>query len=178
MRHYQWVELTGGGGVAGAGVPIVVCVSADVSVRERVVRQLDGVGPVVSCADLTELRTMLFPAPSAATALPPTVPPGSVSWGELVVDRAGQRVTWRDDPLPLTRTERELLARLIGPPPVVWSHEQLFASVWSDVYLGDSAVLHSAIRRLRHKLRSLPGGPRVHTVRGVGYRLDPPPGRA
>ncbi|MFF5053510.1 winged helix-turn-helix domain-containing protein [Micromonospora sp. NPDC000663] len=144
------------------------------SVRERVVRQLDGVGPVVSCADLTELRTMLFPAPSGATA----VPPGPVSWGGLVVDRAGQRVTWRGDPLPLTRTERELLARLIGPPLVVWSHEQLFASVWSDAYPGDSAVLHSAIRRLRHKLRSLPGGPRVHTVRGVGYRLDPPPGPA
>ncbi|MET8230974.1 winged helix-turn-helix domain-containing protein [Micromonospora sp. NPDC005298] len=177
MRHYHLVEFTGGG---GAEVPIVVCVSADVSVRERVVRQLDGVGPVVSCADLTELRTMLFPEPAGAVAASgsPTVPPGPVSWGELVVDRPGQQVTWRGDPLPLARTERELLARLIGPPLVVWSHEQLFASVWSDAYPGDSAILHSAIRRLRHRLRSLPGGPRVHTVRGVGYRLDPPAGRA
>ncbi|MDG4761749.1 winged helix-turn-helix domain-containing protein [Micromonospora sp. WMMD710] len=182
MRHYQRVEFPGGGGVSGAEVPIVVCVSADVSVRERVVRQLGGVGPVVSCADLTELRTLLFPAappghpaPPAATIVPPVVPQGPVSWGELVVDRAADLVTWCGDPLPLTRTERELLARLIGPPLVVWSYEQLFASVSSGTYPGDGAILHSAIRRLRHKLRSLPGGPRVHTVRGVGYRLDPPP---
>ncbi|WP_410814574.1 winged helix-turn-helix domain-containing protein [Micromonospora sp. 067-2] len=157
---------------------MVVCVSADVAVRERVLRQLDGVGPVVSCADLTELRAMLFPsAPggSAPAAAPIGPPPGPVTWGELVVDPAGHLVTWRGDPLPLTRTERELLARLIGPPLVVWSYEQLFAAVWQGAYLGDSAIVHSAVKRLRHKLRSLPGGPRVHTVRGVGYRLDPPP---
>ncbi|MFF4878355.1 MULTISPECIES: winged helix-turn-helix domain-containing protein [unclassified Micromonospora] len=176
----EFTVSAGEGARPGAGVPIVVCVTADVSVRERVVRQLDGVGPVVSCVDLAELRAMLFPSPpgGAATAVapvsPPAVPQGPVTWGELVVDRAGRLVTWCGDPLPLTRTERELLARLIGPPPVVWSYQQLFAAVWNGAYLGDSAVVHSAIKRLRHKLRSLPGGPRVHTVRGVGYRLDPP----
>ncbi|RLP91815.1 MULTISPECIES: winged helix-turn-helix domain-containing protein [unclassified Micromonospora] len=167
--------------MSGEEVPIVVCVSADVAMRQRVVRQLDGVGPVVSCADLDELRAMLFPSPPEDTALavapvdPPPARHGLISWGELVVDRAGHLVTWRGDPLPLTRTERELLARLIGPPLVVWSYEQLFAAVWNGAYLGDTAILHSAVKRLRHKLRSLPGGPRVHTVRGVGYRIDPPP---
>ncbi|MET8349770.1 MULTISPECIES: winged helix-turn-helix domain-containing protein [unclassified Micromonospora] len=167
--------------MSGEEVPIVVCVSADVSMRERVVRQLDGVGPVVSCADLTELRAMLLPSPPRGAALtiapvgPPAAQHGPVSWGELVVDRAGHLVTWCGDPLPLTRTERELLARLIGPPLVVWSYEQLFAAIWNGAYLGDTAILHSAVKRLRHKLRALPGGPRVHTVRGVGYRIDPPP---
>ncbi|WP_307871761.1 winged helix-turn-helix domain-containing protein [Micromonospora sp. U21] len=167
--------------MSGGEVPIVVCVSADVSVRERVVRQLDGVGPVVSCADLTELRAMLFPspprdeAPTVAPVTPPAEQQGPVSWGELVVDPAGHVVTWCGEPLPLTRTERELLARLIGPPLVVWSYEQLFAAVWSGAYLGDTAILHSAVKRLRRKLRGLPGVPQVHTVRGVGYRIDPPP---
>ncbi|MCX5067884.1 winged helix-turn-helix domain-containing protein [Micromonospora lupini] len=175
MRHYHRVVVAG-----GAEVPIVVCVSADVSVRERVLRQLDGIGPVVTCADLTQLRAMLFPqsggsTPAVGPTTPPAPPQGRVSWGELVVDRAGHLVTWRGDPLPLTRNERELLARLVGPPLVVWSYEQLFAAVWAGAYLGDTAILHSAIKRLRHKLRGLPGGPRVHTVRGVGYRLDPPP---
>ncbi|MEV4659156.1 winged helix-turn-helix domain-containing protein [Micromonospora sp. NPDC049301] len=170
--------------MSGGEVPIVVCVSADVSVRERVVRQLDGVGPVVSCADLTELRAMLCPSPpgeatgAAAPVRPPAAEQGPVRWGELVIDRAGHLATWCGDPLPLTRTERELLARLIGPPLVVWSYEQLFAAVWSGAYLGDTAILHSAVKRLRHKLRRLPGGPQVHTVRGVGYRIDPPPSPA
>lgn len=165
--------------MSGGEVPIVVCVSPDVAVREHVLRRLDGVGPVVSCADLAELRAMLFPEPPAAP--PPAAPPAPVSaeapvsCGELVVDRPGHLVTWRGRPLALTRTERELLARLVSPPVTVWSYERLFASVWGGAYLGDTAILHSAMKRLRHKLRLLSGGPRVQTVRGVGYRLVPLP---
>ncbi|WP_435873031.1 hypothetical protein [Micromonospora arborensis] len=46
------------------------CVSADASVLERVLRQLDGVGSVVSCTDLTQLRAVLFPPSGGST---PTV---------------------------------------------------------------------------------------------------------
>ena len=153
--------------------PIVVCVSPDMAVRERVLRQLDGVGPVVSCADLAELRVMLFPEPPSGQdrgAGPPETP---VSYGELVVAPPGHLVTWRGRPLALTRTERRLLTRLVTPPVRLWSYERLFAAVWGGAYLGDTAILHSAMKRLRRKLRLLTGGPRVQTVRGVGYRLIP-----
>ncbi|WP_370463318.1 winged helix-turn-helix domain-containing protein [Micromonospora sp. WMMC415] len=166
--------------MSGGGVPIVVCVSPDVAVREHVLRRLDGVGPVVSCADLAELRAMLFPEPPAGpTSTPVPVPvPGEspVTCGDLVVDGPGHLVTWRGCPLALTRIERELLARLVSPPVVLWSYERLFACVWRGAYLGDTAILHSAMKRLRHKLRLLPDGPRVQTVRGVGYRFVPAPG--
>ncbi|MEU4472295.1 winged helix-turn-helix domain-containing protein [Micromonospora sp. NPDC023888] len=155
---------------------MVVCVSADASVLGRVLRRLDGVGSVVNCADLTQLRALLSPSPAASTPVvgpvTPPAPQGPVRWGDLLVDPAGHVVSWRGDPLPLTRTERELLARLIGPPLVVWSYEQLCASVPGDA---DTTLLHSTINRLRRRLRRLPGAPQVHTVRGVGYRLDPPP---
>ncbi|MFI6784233.1 winged helix-turn-helix domain-containing protein [Micromonospora sp. NPDC050276] len=146
--------------------------------RERVLRQLDGYAPVLSCADLTELRELLSspagPVPVVPTVSPLAKPQGPARWGELVVDPTRHQVTWRGDPLPLTPTERELLALLIGPPLVVRSYEQLFAAVRSGPYRG-SAIVHSAIKQLRRKLRDLPGGPQVHTVQGVGYRLDPPP---
>jgi hypothetical protein len=172
-----------GGAVTGSEVPLVVCVSADVSIREVVVRRLDDFGPVVMCADLSELRAMLFPAEVAAARLPvwsrnPDAPPGPpdpverVSLGDLSVDPAAHLVTWRDEPLSLTRLERELLARLASSPVAVWSYERLFGSVWGGAYLGDTAILHSAVKRLRRKLRAVEGGPRVQTVRGVGYRLD------
>ncbi|WP_433271491.1 winged helix-turn-helix domain-containing protein [Micromonospora vinacea] len=146
------------------------------SMRERVLSQLDGSAPVLSCSDLTELRELLS-SPTASAPVNHTVRPlteaqGLVEWGELVVDRAGHQVTWRGDPLPLTPTERELLVLLIGPPLAVWSYEQLCASALGGA---DTAALQSAIRRLRRRLRALPGGPQVHTVRGIGYRLDPPP---
>ena len=149
-------------------VPFVVCVSADVAVRERVVRRLDDLGPVVVCADLSELRAMLFPV--QAEPAPPT--PDPVRVGELSIDPTAHLVTWRGTPLALTRLERELLARLASPPVSVWTYERLFASVWGGAYLGDSAILHSAVKRLRRKLREVVDGPQVQTVRGVGYRLS------
>lgn len=150
-------------------VPLVVCVSTDVAVRERVVRRLDDFGTVVICSDLSELRAMLFPLAGAGTE--PIN--GSVSLGELSVDPGGHLVTWRGEPLALTRLERELLARLVSTPLGVWTYERLFGSVWGGAYLGDTAILHSAVKRLRRKLRAVDGGPQVHTVRGVGYRLAP-----
>lgn len=165
--------------MSGPQFPILVCVSSDATVRQRVVQRLDDVGPVVICADLAQLRA-LFPAPPAEPGDSGDDPVGraaerSASWGDLVVDRAGHLVTWRGAPLGLTRTERELLARLVTPPVTLWSYERLFASVWGGAYLGDTAILHSAVKRLRRKLRALPDGPQVQTVRGVGYRLSAPP---
>ena len=80
-------------------------------------------------------------------------------------------VTWRGELLALTRLERELLARLASSPAGVWTYERLFGSVWGGAYLGDTSILHSAVKRLRRKLRAVEGGPQVQTLRGVGYRL-------
>ncbi|MEV4759099.1 winged helix-turn-helix domain-containing protein [Micromonospora sp. NPDC049559] len=151
------------------GVSLVFCVTADVAVRERVIRRLDGFGTVVICADLTELRAMLA---QPVTAEPAPLPaPVRVNLGDLAIDPVDHVVTWRGEPLALTRLERELLARLATPPAGVWTYERLFGSVWGGAYLGDTSILHSAVKRLRRKLRAVEGGPRVHTVRGVGYRL-------
>lgn len=151
-------------------LPLVVCVSADVAVRERVVRKLDNFGTVVICSDLSELKAMLFPPPGD-TGQEPVGRSSPIVVGDLAVDPAGHLVTWRGEPLALTRLERELLARLATPPVGVWTYERLFGSVWGGAYLGDTAILHSAVKRLRRKLRAVEGGPQVQTVRGVGYRL-------
>jgi two-component system, OmpR family, response regulator MtrA len=170
--------------VVSGDVPLVVCVSADRGVRERVIRQLEDCGAVLMCADLAELRAMLFPSAelgfgagsiftagtvAAADSLAP--PPGVVNLGDLVIDTAGHLVTWRGQPLPLTRLERELLGRLASPPVAVWTYQRLFDAVWGKAYLGDTSILHSAVKRLRGKLRAAGGGLGVETVRGVGYRL-------
>ena len=162
-------------------VPLVVCVSADVGVREQVVRRLEDCGAVLMCADLDELRAMLFPA-NGAPARPPVsgVPPvrpehgGVVSVGDLTVDVAGHLVTWRGRALPLTRLERELLGRLATPPVSVWTYQRLFDAVWGKAYLGDTSILHSAVKRLRGKLRAAGDELGLETVRGVGSRLAVP----
>jgi DNA-binding response OmpR family regulator len=151
--------------------PLVVCVSADVEVRERIVRRLDDLGPVLICTDLAELRTMLSQPP--VQRAPATVD-GPVALGDLVVDQTAHLATWRGEPLALTRLERALLARLASPPVKVWTYERIFAAVWGGAYLGDTAILHSVVKRLRRKLRDIDDGPQVQTVRGIGYRLAVP----
>ncbi|ASW58029.1 transcriptional regulator [Plantactinospora sp. KBS50] len=101
----------------------------------------------------------------------PARPGVPVVLGPLAVDPDGHLVSWRGRPLALSRLERQLLARLASPPVQVWTYERLFSSVWGGAYLGDTAILHSAVKRLRRRLRAVEGGPRVQTVRGVGYRI-------
>ncbi|HET8682691.1 MAG TPA: winged helix-turn-helix domain-containing protein, partial [Micromonosporaceae bacterium] len=81
------------------------------------------------------------------------------------------RVTWQGTPVPLTRLEWDLLGSLASPPVTVWTYERLFGEVWGSSYLGDTSILHSAVKRLRRKLRAAGDGVAVETVRGVGYRL-------
>jgi len=47
----------------------------------------------------------------------------------------------------------------------------LFAAVWGAAYLGDNSILHSAVKRLRRKLRDVGNDLSIDTVRGIGYRL-------
>jgi hypothetical protein len=156
-------------------LPIVVCVSSDPGVRERVVRQLDGAGIVLMCPDLRSLRSMLGESHAGAG------PDGRAGVGlvgdvrsDLVIDAPDHQVVWRDKALPLTRLECELVVRLGTEPLRVWTYERLFATVWGSSYLGDNSILHSAVKRLRRKLRDVGDGVRVETVRGVGYRLVTP----
>ncbi|MFG1895043.1 winged helix-turn-helix domain-containing protein [Micromonospora zamorensis] len=169
-------------------VSLVFCVTADVSVRERMVRRLNGLGTLVICTDLAELQAMIgppassrparlstsatVPAPTPAAAAPGTVTAGRTSLGDLTIDPLGHLVTWRGQPLALTRLERRLLTQLATAPVGVWTYERLFESVWGGAYLGDTSILHSAVKRLRRKLRAADDTLRVHTVRGIGYRLS------
>lgn len=158
-------------------LPLVVCVSSDAGVRERVVRQLDSFGVVLMCTDLEELRRLFFATPPTQPAPvdgPPEhpMPDGpTVRVGGLVIDPLEHQVTWQGRTVPLTRLERELLAGLATSPRSVRTYEQLFSAVWGSTYMRETSVLHSAMKRLRRKLRAASPSITVETVRGVGYRL-------
>ena len=155
-------------------LPLVVCVSPDRGVRERVARQLDGEGIVVMCPDLGALRALLAGSaavPLASVAMPAPAGPITVGVDDLVIDDRDHHVIWRGQTLPLTRLECELIARLASQPVRLWTYERLFVAVWRGAYLGDNSILHSAVKRLRRKLRAVDAGVEIETVRGLGYRL-------
>jgi two-component system, OmpR family, response regulator len=95
----------------------------------------------------------------------------AIDAGEVVVDEQAGLAARAGSPLELTATELRLLAYLVRHRGLVLSKHQLLTQVWGyDAY--DPNVVEVHISALRRKLEA--HGPRVlHTVRGLGYRLDP-----
>jgi len=95
----------------------------------------------------------------------------AVEAGEVVVDEQAGLAARAGSPLELTATELRLLAYLVRHRGLVLSKHQLLTQVWGyDAY--DPNVVEVHISALRRKLEA--HGPRIlHTVRGLGYRLNP-----
>jgi len=97
--------------------------------------------------------------------------------GPLEIDTEAFTVLRNGEPLALTATEFRLLVELARHPGQVFTRELLLQRVWNYDYLGDSRLVDVAVQRLRAKVEDDPARPAlVVTVRGVGYRLDPPAG--
>ena len=93
-------------------------------------------------------------------------------FGPLTLDAAGREV-WVDGvPVPLTRTEFDLLAVLSQRPGMVFTRRQLIDAVWGAEWVSDEHLVDVHIGHLRHKLADDAAEPRfVRTVRGIGYRM-------
>ena len=96
-------------------------------------------------------------------------------FGDLSVDRSAMIVSRNGMPISLTPTELKLLVELSRRPGQALSRQQLLRLVWDHDYLGDSRLVDACVQRLRAKVELVPGDPQlIRTVRGIGYRLDPP----
>ncbi len=119
---------------------------------------------------VARIRAMLR-RPRTVGAPPQDVQPARV-FGALSIDVAGREVFLDGEPIPLTRTEFDILAALSSRPGVVWSRRQLIDAVWGEPWVGNDHLVDVHVGHLRRKLADDPGDPRfVFTVRGVGYRM-------
>ncbi|HET9656830.1 MAG TPA: response regulator transcription factor [Kineosporiaceae bacterium] len=95
-------------------------------------------------------------------------------FGPLTIDVAGRDVLLADEPVPLTRTEFDLLAALATRPRAAFTRRQLIDAVWGQEWIGDEHLVDVHVGHLRRKLRDdAADGRFVRTVRGVGYRMGP-----
>ena len=78
----------------------------------------------------------------------------------------------RGELLSLRLKEFELLAALASEPGQLKSREDLAKEVWGHAVVGASRTIDVHIRRLRATLERKSGYEYIHTVRGVGYRLE------
>ncbi len=98
---------------------------------------------------------------------------GVVVVGELCLDAATYRVSFREQLLKLGPTEFKLLHYLMTHSERVHSRSQLLDRVWGDHVFIEERTVDVHVKRLREAL-GVDGGLMVETVRGAGYRLTTP----
>lgn len=86
------------------------------------------------------------------------------------VDVLARTVFLDGQPLPLTRTEFELLALLIRKRGTVLSRVQIWEAVWGNREYPLANTIDVHMNRLRRKLEGK-GCTLIRTVHGIGYRL-------
>ncbi|OFV84768.1 MAG: hypothetical protein A2W26_10670 [Acidobacteria bacterium RBG_16_64_8] len=95
--------------------------------------------------------------------------------GGISIDPKAHEVRVQGREIELTSTEFELLRVLAEHPGWVYTREELLESVWGYSYLGDSRLVDVHIANLRKKMGDGPSDPKfIRTVRGVGYKFQPP----
>ena len=87
------------------------------------------------------------------------------------VDRHIVTVNGSTQKLPLK--EFELLEYFLRNPGRVLTRGQLIDRIWGANYVGDTKTLDVHVKRLRAKIETDPGEPKLLvTVRGLGYKLE------
>jgi len=97
-----------------------------------------------------------------------------LSVGDLELDEEHWVVRRGGTQVELSPTEFRLLAYLMRNQGRMLTRQQLLENVWGWEFAGQSQVVETYVSYLRRKLDPL-GPPLIHTQRGVGYSLRPPP---
>jgi len=93
--------------------------------------------------------------------------------GNLRVDPRRREASVGDRSLDLRAREFDLLAALARDPGVVLTRDALLEDVWGTDFPGETRTVDVHVAEVRKKLGD--DGPAIETIRGIGYRLAPPP---
>ena len=98
---------------------------------------------------------------------------GPLTRGQLAMDPARHKVTWKGEPVTLTVTEFLILETLAQRPGIVRTRNQLVDAAYLDGIYVDDRTIDSHIKRLRRKFRQVdPEFDAIETLYGAGYRFS------
>ena len=96
-----------------------------------------------------------------------------VSLDSMVIDKSKHRVTIEDKEINLTAREFEILYLLAVNRGRVFSAEEIFEKVWKERYFQSNNTVMVHMSRLRDKIeQNMEGNKIIHTVWGVGYKIE------
>ena len=154
---------------AGNTVPVLVLTARD-AVRDRVKGLELGaddylVKPYAFAELLARVKTLLRRGPARPTEV--------VRVADLEVDFTTLKATRDGIRLELTPKEFALLALLARRTGEALTRDQIAGQVWGVAYDPGTNVVDVHVRRLRAKADDPFPSKLIHTVRGVGYVLEP-----
>lgn len=172
------------GGLGRAPDALVLVASSTLAASLRRVQESGWVGPVVvvgDAAEATELARALQSDP------PQPDPSGVRSRGqgavtpegarrELVLDPDRQLVVSGGRRAHLSPLEYDVLHALLVDPGRVRDYAELTEQVWGTRHVGETAQVHSVVKRVRRKLDRIASPVQVQVVHGVGFRAVVQPG--
>lgn len=92
----------------------------------------------------------------------------------LTIDNIQHEIRLNDQEVLLTPTEFKILGALAKHPGRVLSRSQLVEIVQGHNFAGDDRVIDAHIKKIRQKIETTPGNPRIIlTVYGIGYKFNP-----
>ncbi|HTU15134.1 MAG TPA: response regulator transcription factor [Solirubrobacterales bacterium] len=97
---------------------------------------------------------------------------GGQSAGDLRLDPVRHALTAGGENVELTPTEFRLAGALMSRPGEVVRRREMIAAAWPDGAIVHDNTVDVYVRRLRKKLTELESRTEIHTVHGVGYRLE------
>ncbi|MCB0155876.1 MAG: response regulator transcription factor [Anaerolineae bacterium] len=107
---------------------------------------------------------------TATVATPDTV----LALADLALDTITHQAKRGEREIELTAKEYALLEYLLRNARRPLNRTLIRESIWGYDYYGASNVVDVYIRHLRQKLEAEGEPPIIHTVRGVGYKIDEP----
>jgi len=105
---------------------------------------------------------------------PAATPETVLALADLKLDTVTHMAQRGGREIELTAKEYALLEYFMRHPRRPLSRTMIRESIWGYDYYGASNVVDVYVRHLRRKLEVKGDPPLIHTVRGVGYKLDEP----
>jgi DNA-binding response OmpR family regulator len=94
--------------------------------------------------------------------------------GDLRIDLLSRRAWRGGKSIELSNREFALLEHLMRHRGQVLSRRQLLSAIWDYSFDTESNVVNVYVRHLRHKIDRPGEASLIATVRGAGYRFEPP----
>jgi DNA-binding winged helix-turn-helix (wHTH) protein len=161
-------------GASNAPAAVVVAIAPDPSDRLRLAALVSGHAPVLLVSSAQEAVEFLAREDMPVAPAAPRTDgdqPRSADLSGLHLDSDRRFASWAGRSVGLSPLEHDLLRCLVCSPGRTWTFARLHEEVWGNSHLGSRADVHSVVKRVRRKLRSLDSPLEIETVRGVGLRL-------